>query len=379
MKLVKLNDNTSLVITKIEEQTPLKASLEKKISKKQEDINSLKKALETLDKALDSSYTKGEVMEDKSINRVIAFGIFLGFLYWMFSGFKGSGFVIGIIIAVGASFTLAFALGFIKETRPNSKILKLFGYTNLTGVLSQITVNEKEKKSLVKKINNATKALDKFQEEFSILSNNINSLQTKKEVIESVIPINKIYDADDNNDLDVAETSNIELIIKQKQSAIRKIEKQENRNYLRDFTKINIFLDSFQKQLVNDYEDIQSFCEIENKISLSSAQQKIETFENNITSYKALMSSLVLMVSNLVNDDLVSFFKLYEIFDKLSVFESNYEKKVVQGFRDNADLTKQLIKATHNSRDVIERALDEVGYQVNAVQFELEWLGTAVK
>jgi hypothetical protein len=379
MKLVKLNDNTSLVITKIEEQTPLKASLEKKISKKQEDINSLKKALKTLDKALDSSYTKGEVMEDKSINRVIAFGIFLGFLYWMFSGFKGSGFVIGIIIAVGASFTLAFALGFIKETRPNSKILKLFGYTNLTGVLSQITVNEKEKKSLVKKINNATKALDKFQEEFSILSNNINSLQTKKEVIESVIPINKIYDADDNNDLDVAETSNIELIIKQKQSAIRKIEKQENRNYLRDFTKINIFLDSFQKQLVNDYEDIQSFCEIENKISLSSAQQKIETFENNITSYKALMSSLVLMVSNLVNDDLVSFFKLYDIFDKLSVFESNYEKKVVQGFRDNADLTKQLIKATHNSRDVIERALDEVGYQVNAVQFELEWLGTAVK
>tara|TARA_Y100000385_G_scaffold257312_1_gene284420 strand:+ start:107 stop:1246 length:1140 start_codon:yes stop_codon:yes gene_type:complete len=379
MKLVKLNDNTSLVITKIEEQTPLKASLEKKISKKQEDINSLKKALKTLDKALDSSYTKGEVMEGKSNNRVVAFCMFLGFLYWMFSGFKASGFIIGMIIALGASAVSGLLLKPIIETRPNSKILKLFGYTNLTGVVSQITVNEKEKKSLVKKINNATKALDKFQEEFSILSNNIYSLQTKKEVIESVIPINKIYDADDNNDLDVAETSNIELIIKQKQSAIRKIEKQENRNYLRDFTKINIFLDSFQKQLVNDYEDIQSFCEIENKISLSSAQQKIETFENNITSYKALMSSLVLMVSNLVNDDLVSFFKLYDIFDKLSVFESNYEKKVVQGFRDNADLTKQLIKATHNSRDVIERALDEVGYQVNAVQFELEWLGTAVK
>jgi hypothetical protein len=379
MKLVKLNDNASLVITKIEEQTPLKASLEKKISKKQEDINSLKKALKTLDKALDSSYTKGEVMEGKSNNRVVAFCMFLGFLYWMFSGFKASGFIIGMIIALGASAVSGLLLKPIIDTRPNSKILKLFGYTNLTGVVSQITVNEKEKKSLVKKINNATKALDKFQEEFSILSNNIYSLQTKKEVIESVIPINKIYDADDNNDLDVAETSNIELIIKQKQSAIRKIEKQENRNYLRDFTKINIFLDSFQKQLVNDYEDIQSFCEIENKISLSSAQQKIETFENNITSYKALMSSLVLMVSNLVNDDLVSFFKLYDIFDKLSVFESNYEKKVVQGFRDNADLTKQLIKATHNSRDVIERALDEVGYQVNAVQFELEWLGKAVK
>ena len=91
------------------------------------------------------------------------------------------------------------------------------------------------------------------------------------------------------------------------------------------------------------------------------------------------MSSLVLMISNLVNDDLVSFFKLYDIFDKLSVFESNYEKKVIQGFRDNAKLTTQLIEATHESRDVIERAINEVGYEINSLKFEIEWLGKLTK
>ena len=377
MNLVKLTDNTSLVISKIEEQTPLKVSLEKKISKKQEDINAFKKALKKVNNKLNASSTKKE--DNKSHNkktryRLFALGVVIFILFSIIMAFlatkynssddvKSSLTSITILIIF---FSIMFY--YKKKVKKSKRIIS-----------KEITPDQKEKKSLDKKINNATKALEKIREEFSILSNNIDSLQTKKEVIESVIHVNKIYDADDNNDLDVAETSNIELIIKQKQPAIRKIEKQENRNYLRDFTKINIFLDSFQKQLVDDYEDIQSFCEIENKISLSSAQQKIETFESNITSYKALMSGLVLMISNLVNDDLVSFFKLYDIFDKLSVFESNYEKKVVQGFRDNADLTKQLIKATHNSRDVIERALDEVGYQVNAVQFELEWLGTAVK
>ena len=47
MNLVKLTDNTSLVISKIEEQTPLKVSLEKKISKKQEDINALLQFMKT--------------------------------------------------------------------------------------------------------------------------------------------------------------------------------------------------------------------------------------------------------------------------------------------------------------------------------------------
>ena len=373
MNLVKLTDNTSLVISKIEEQTPLKVSLEKKISKKQEDINAFKKALKKVNNKLNASSTKKE--DNKSHNkktryRLFALGVVIFILFSIIMAFlatkynssddvKSSLTSITILIIF---FSIMFY--YRKKVKKSKRIIS-----------KEITPDQKEKKSLDKKINNATKALEKIREEFSILSNNIDSLQTKKEVIESVIHVNKIYDADDNNDLDVAETSNIELIIKQKQPAIRKIEKQENRNYLRDFTKINIFLDSFQKQLVDDYEDIQSFCEIENKISLSSAQQKIETFESNITSYKALMSSLVLMISNLVNDDLVSFFKLYDIFDKLSVFESNYEKKVVQGFRDNANLTKQLIEATHESRDVIERALNEVGSEINSLQFEVEWLG----
>lgn len=380
MQLVKLNDNTFLVTSKIEEQTPLKVSLEKKINEKQEDLNALKKALNEVTNELNGASTIIENNESKVTTRLQYLSGFIFVFIFMISGFTVSGFITGTIIGVATPTFVMLYIRFKKDWSSNNKFLRLLGYTNLTEVSSEkIVANEKEKESLDKKINNATKVLEKLQEEFNILSNKLDTLQTKKEVIESVIPVNKFYDADDNNDLDVAETSNIELFIKKKQPAIRKIEKQENRNYLKDFTKINIFLDSFQKQLVNDYDCIQGFCEIENKISLSDAQQSIETFESNITSYKALMSSLVLMISNLVNDDLVSFFKLYDIFDKLSVFESNYEKKVIQGFRDNAKLTTQLIEATHESRDVIERAINEVGYEINSLKFEIEWLGKLTK
>lgn len=373
MNLVKLNDNATLVISKIEEQKPLKVSIDDKINKTQEEINAFKKALKKVNNKLNKSSTKK--LDNKSHKKKIRYRLFaLGVVIFIFSSiieaFLATKYNFSVddkeLLTSITFFIILFSIMFYykKKVKKSKRIIS-----------KEITPDQKEKKSLNKKISNSTKILKKLEEEFSIVSNNIDSLQTKKEVIESVIHVNKIYDANDNNDLDVAETSNIELIIKQKQPAIRKIEKQEKRNYLSDFTKINIFLDSFQKQLVDDYEDIQSFCEIENKISLSIAQQKIETFESNITSYKALMSSLVLMISNLVNDDLVSFFKLYDIFDKLSVFESNYEKKVIQGFRDNANLTKHLIEATHESRDVIERALNEVGSEINSLQFEVEWLG----
>lgn len=372
-ELSKLDDNISLVNSKIKEQTPLIKSIDQKIRRKQEDINTLEKELKKVNTKLRASDIKYENVISQ--NEKKQFRLILNY--------------IGIILIF--CFVFAYIDTQIIEMDDDYMgimylILGIFPFIHWfykkrvrENLLYEIEDEEEpfilKRDKMDKNFNDATKELNELKEEFSVLSNDVEFLKIKKEIIKSVIPVNKVYDADNNNDLDVAETSNIELIIKQKQTTIRKIEQQENRNYLKDFTKINIFLDSFKKQLIDDYEDIQSFCNIENSVSLSDAQQKIETFESNITSYKALMSSLVLMISNLVNDDLVSFFKLYDIFDKLSVFESNYEKKVIQGFRDNANLTKQLIKATHDSRDAIENELKDVGYKVDDLQFEIEWLG----
>lgn len=366
MKLSKLNDHTALLDLKIKEQEPLLISLDQKIKRKQKDINALGKKLKIVDgklKEKDLEYENIISQNDKAkwrrIGNYVVFFLLVSFLtVWLGAAER---WIVLVLTALSP-----FIHWFYKERVKDNR---------LDEIEDQEEPLAEKRDDINEKIYTLTEELNELQEEYNALSGVLESLDTKKEIIKSVIPLNEIYDADNNNKLDIAETSNIELIIKQKQTSIREIEHQENRNYLKDFSKINIFLDSFKKQIIDDYKDIQDFCKIENNVTLTAAQLKIETFERDITLYKALMSSLVLMISNLVNDDLISFYKLYEIFDKLSVFESNYEKKVIQGFKESANLTKQLIQATHDSRDAIENALTDIGYQVNDVKFELEWLG----
>ena len=115
-------------------------------------------------------------------------------------------------------------------------------------------------------------------------------------------------------------------------------------------------------------------CDLEDLTSISIANEKISNFENDLNIYKVLMSSLVLMISNLVNDNLIDFYKLRDIFDKLSIFESNYEKKVILQLRTNNNLTSQLIDVTNRSRNEIVTALRDVGYEIESLKFDIKWM-----
>ena len=84
MNLVKLNDNATLVISKIEEQKPLKVSIDDKINKTLEEINALKKALKKVNNKLNKSSTKK--LDNKSHKKKIRYRLFaLGVVIFIFS------------------------------------------------------------------------------------------------------------------------------------------------------------------------------------------------------------------------------------------------------------------------------------------------------
>ena len=87
---------------------------------------------------------------------------------------------------------------------------------------------------------------------------------------------------------------NLNYLISLKQKEIRDIEKAENRDYIKDLSKICIFLESFQKQLLLDYEEIQSSSD-----SSTNINPLIQDFKIEFKLYKTLISSLVLMISNI--------------------------------------------------------------------------------
>ena len=82
------------------------------------------------------------------------------------------------------------------------------------------------------------------------------------------------------------------------------------------------------------------------------------------------------MITNLTNDNLLDFYKLREIFDRLSIFENNYERKVANQLRNMTNLTSELIKITRESKAEIVGAMEAVGFSINDLEHSLLWIDT---
>ena len=132
---------------------------------------------------------------------------------------------------------------------------------------------------------------------------------------------------------------------------------------MKDLSKICLFLESFQKQLLLDYDSIQNSIGTPNDID-----SRIKNFDREFKFYKALISSLILMISNIVNDNILGYYKLRDLFDKLSIFESNFEKKMISKLDTLNEATRELINITATSRDEIVDALFDVGLSVDDIK-----------
>lgn len=86
------------------------------------------------------------------------------------------------------------------------------------------------------------------------------------------------------------------------------------------------------------------------------------------------MSSMILMILYVVNDNALDFYKLRELFDKLSVFESNFEKNLLYELRGLNLVTSELINITLQSRDEIMSELSILDSSISNVEFELQYL-----
>ena len=376
MKILHLKKNSLSAIENTEKKLKEKHSLEdnsETASKKIKELKSTINEKTTILNSLQMTFQNSTEKQMKIIQQVV---LFISIVVSVWSVTDTEGIIEGIIIGI-----ICFALYYYLLKYIVKNVLENINLKAITGV-SEAEANDINKYNSVsqelKKLNEKTEKEENLKKdldsEIKIISNEIENWEHKNQIIQSVISLNMLYDADDNNELDVAEAKSVELILKEKQKEIRVIEKQEGRDYLKDLSKINNFLNSYQNQLVQNYNDIQIMCNIEDSTPISLAKNKISNFENDLNIYKALMSSLVLLISNLVNDNLIDFYNLREVFDKLSIFESNYEKKVLDKLRTNNDLTSQLINETNRNRDAIVNALDNVGYEVEDLKFDLKWM-----
>ena len=234
-------------------------------------------------------------------------------------------------------------------------------------------IHKKNLDPLVKSLNLVKNELEPIDEKSYKLDDELNSLNKDLELdksnlinYNSLVELKNKYDKDDNLILDIIESTHVDKLVNKHQLKIRKIEKSESKSYIPDLVKINLFLNDYQKGIENEFKKIQ------NTVEVLGYQDHINVFLRDIEFYRLLISTLIIMIDHLVNDNLMGYYKIRDMFDKLSIFETNYEKKLISELVGVRTLTQELIDVTYESQQVISSQLESVDISLSLISDDIK-------
>ena len=89
-----------------------------------------------------------------------------------------------------------------------------------------------------------------------------------------------------------------------------------------------MFLKRVMSQKQEDVEDWDWYSrdfEVRSEFDFEEFSSNVEVFKDYVHSYNLLLSSSLSLIVSLTNDDMITFFEIYETLDKLNIFDSNHE------------------------------------------------------
>jgi hypothetical protein len=158
---------------------------------------------------------------------------------------------------------------------------------------------------------------------------------------------------DSNNDgqIDLIENDFNKLFAKN-QKRVMDIDK----NYVHQFVKVSNFIKTKKQNTQNIFESIRG----------TSTQQELEErvnlLRNQIHSYELLVYHSINMIGALVSEDLITFYEIYESFDKLGIFNSNWENEVSEKLKNIGDKLDDLMHSIYNMEQNIVSELSHLSY-----------------
>jgi hypothetical protein len=137
------------------------------------------------------------------------------------------------------------------------------------------------------------------------------------------------FDKDNNGVVDFIEDENDfnKLFIKNEIKITEK-GKEFNQNYIHNFVKVENFLKEKRKNIQLIFEQIR-FVEKESELS-----EYVEILENEIHLYNLLLLNSISLLVSLIEDNQITYYNIYEKFDKLNIFNSNWENEISNKLND---------------------------------------------
>lgn len=158
----------------------------------------------------------------------------------------------------------------------------------------------------------------RIQEDIRIQEENKKEEKRLKNLNESKSELISEFDKDGNGLVDITEGNDFNLLLKKHQKQVVEID----RTYVQKFVKVSSYLKTKQTNVQLIF----------NSIKDTTNQQELRDYlgilKNEIHSYNLILFNSLNMIVSLVEDDMITFYEIHDSFDKLNMFNSNWESDV---------------------------------------------------
>jgi len=222
-------------------------------------------------------------------------------------------------------------------------------------------------------LNNLNNLKEKFNNEIDNEKAN-NSIETSNEKVKLIkerdIELNKL-DLDGDGEIDLIDYGDFNKLLQINQKKIIEIDKIYIHKFIKLFNYIkekNSNLKSLYKFLKTDSKKVflreKTFNVILNNEDLYARIELIKSLRNQVHTYDLFMFHSLNMITSLVKGDLITFYEIYEIFDKLGIYNSSWENEVAQKLTNIGDKLDDLIYSIDKMEQNIVSEISNLNYVI---------------
>jgi len=189
----------------------------------------------------------------------------------------------------------------------------------------------------------------------------VQKIQLVNKKIQSVI---EEFDKDDNGIIDLIEDKNeFNLLLKKHQKVVIEKGKEFNQNFTHQFIKVGNYIK--QKRI-----NLQLIFDCTKKVKdKKDLDEYVDILEGEIHSYNLLLINSLNLIVSLIEDDQFTFYDIYEKFDKLNIYNSNWENEISQKLttlnKGISELNSNIQGLMYEIRDMSDRivsSIDDLSY-----------------
>ena len=219
---------------------------------------------------------------------------------------------------------------------------------------------------LDEKINNLLKEmLNLYSEHVEFI--NSNKEEKEKQRVETLgksqNKLLKKYDKDGNGIIDVIEGGDdFDKLFKKNQKKII----ENDKTHIQQFVKISKYLKTKRNNLQETFKLIQSSPDKE------SLKDLIGMLKNQIHTYELIVFNSITMLVSLIEDDLITFYEIYELFDELNIFNSNFENQVSNNLSEMNHKLGDLMYSIDSMERNIVKGFKNLSYDLDSLKVSME-------